>query len=88
MMATAQTVPMNVKQAAFTEDNMAHKYNKMTDEDFDRILAGILDALSGEQLLQVSGVYEAVSEHFNNEVLEIWEQANPDKIPPEFRTEA
>ena len=62
-----------------------HKYDNMTDADFDAILEKILDEMKGGQLLQVPGVYEAVSEHFNNDVLERWETENPDKIPEECR---
>jgi len=58
---------------------MKDRYAKMTDDDFDRILAQILDEMTGEQLLQVPGAYEAFSEHFNNEVLEKWEEAHPEE---------
>ncbi|MCP4569124.1 MAG: hypothetical protein GY841_16235 [FCB group bacterium] len=48
-------------------------YSKMTDEDFDRILAAIMDEHTGEMILSIPGVYEAVSEFFNNDVLDQWE---------------
>ena len=46
-------------------------------EDFDRILTAILAAQTGDQLLSIPGVYEAVSEHYNNEVLDKWAEENP-----------
>lgn len=50
-----------------------NKYEDMTNAEFDSILAEILDGMPGEALLAIPGVYEVVSEHFNNEVLERWE---------------
>jgi hypothetical protein len=47
-------------------------------DTFDRILADILREHSGEQLLSVPGVYEAVSEHFNNAVIDRWEEEKTD----------
>ena len=49
-------------------------YEKMTQEDFNRILEEQLDKESGATLLAIPGIYEIVSEHFNNEVLAIWEE--------------
>jgi len=49
-------------------------YSKMTQEDFDNILNSILQGMDGSQLLlAIPGIYEIVSEEFNNEVLTIWE---------------
>ena len=48
-------------------------YANMTDEDFDRILARLVIE-NAASLLTIPGVYEAVSEHFNNDVLTTWEQ--------------
>jgi hypothetical protein len=42
---------------------------KITQEQFDDALASILDESPASHLLSVPGVYEAVSEHFNNDVL-------------------
>jgi hypothetical protein len=50
------------------------RFKKMTDEDFNRILADKIDEESGGSLLLIPGVYEVLSEHFNNEVLETWEE--------------
>uniref|UniRef100_A0A6M3JXJ9 Uncharacterized protein n=1 Tax=viral metagenome TaxID=1070528 RepID=A0A6M3JXJ9_9ZZZZ len=49
-------------------------YSKMTNEDFDRILAEIMNESPASHLLTVPGVYEAVSEHFNNDVLAKWDE--------------
>ena len=40
-----------------------------TDEDFDAKLEKLLDECSGADLLAIPGLYEVVSEHFNNEIL-------------------
>jgi hypothetical protein len=44
----------------------------MTQTEFDSILASLMDEDKASALLSVPGVYECVSEHFNNTVLEIW----------------
>lgn len=49
-------------------------YAKMTDDDFDRILGEIVDAQPASALLSIPGVYEAVREEFNNDVLTRWEE--------------
>jgi len=48
-------------------------YSKMTQEDFDNILNSILQGMNGSQLLTIPGIYEILSEEFNNEVLTAWE---------------
>jgi hypothetical protein len=52
------------------------KYEKMTQEEFDEILRSLV-VDNAWDLLSIPGVYEAVSEHFNNEILEIWEKKQP-----------
>lgn len=47
-------------------------YSKMTQDEFDRILAEIMNEQPAANLLTIPGVYEAVSEHFNNDVLDRW----------------
>ncbi len=42
---------------------------KITTEEFNRALSDILDKMTGEQFMTIPGVYEIVSEHFNNEAL-------------------
>ena len=49
------------------------KYDEMTDTDFDRILAQLIIE-NASTLLTIPGVYEATSEHFNNEILDRWEK--------------
>jgi hypothetical protein len=54
---------------------MGH-YNKMTVEDFLRILADLINDEPASALLSVPGVYELVAEHYNNDVLGQWEKEN------------
>lgn len=58
-------------------------YSKLTDDQFDTILSSILDKMTGASILSVRGAYELFAEHFNNEVLEIWDeqQENPCHTP-------
>jgi hypothetical protein len=51
-----------------------YDYTKMTDTEFDKILAEILDEMSGQEILSIPGVYCEVAEYFNNEALERWEK--------------
>ena len=46
-------------------------YNKITTEEFDHALSDILDKMTGEQIMAIPGVYEVVSEEFNNEALDL-----------------
>ena len=50
------------------------KYASMTDDDFERLLCDQINGLSASDLLFISGIYEALSEHFNNDVLDAWEE--------------
>jgi hypothetical protein len=43
----------------------------VTQEEFDKALEVILDDASGSELLAIPGLYEVVSEHFNNEAIEL-----------------
>ena len=52
---------------------MSNKYAAMTDDDFDRILVELVGSESGTALLLIPGIYEILSEYFNNEVLDRWE---------------
>lgn len=56
-------------------DDAEDRYAKMSQEDFDSILLEILKEQSATSLIGIPGVYSAVSEEFNNEVLERWEAA-------------
>ena len=50
------------------------EYDEMTQEDFDRILVSIVGDVPASSLIGIPGIYEILSEHFNNEVLETWEE--------------
>ena len=45
---------------------------KITDEEFDKILNEILHEKRGDTLLSIPGIYEILSEEYNNDVLEIF----------------
>lgn len=47
-------------------------YHEMTNQEFDSILATILDENPASFLLFIDGVYEILAEHFNNDVLDRW----------------
>lgn len=50
------------------------RYSKIKQEEYDSILIDILENITVSELLDIPGVYEAVSEEYNNEVLKIWEE--------------
>jgi len=49
-------------------------YAEMTQDDFDRILLDILKGETAQEILRIPGVAEILIEHYNNEVLDRWEQ--------------
>ncbi len=51
----------------------ADPYADLTNEKFDSILLEIVGEQSSGQLLAIEGVYEILSEHFNDAVLEDWD---------------
>lgn len=58
------------------------EYDKMTDSDFDNYLIDIINknySVAPASIIQIPGIYEILSEHFNNEVLERWEADHPDE---------
>ena len=55
------------------------RYSWVTTEMFDAKLAELLDEMSGGGILQIPGVYEVVSEHLNNDVLEALEAERAEK---------
>ena len=59
-------------------------YGKMTSGEFDELLAEIMDEGKASDLLSITGVYEAVSEHFNNDVLSLWEQRREEEVSDEL----
>ena len=58
-------------------------YSKMTTEDFENTLRKLVNSMPNGILLLIPGVYEIVAEYYNNEVLELWADANPEKAYPE-----
>ena len=58
---------------------MSDRYEKMTDEDFYRILEDILNEMSGDSILVIPGLYEVLAEYFNNEILDRWEDEQDGK---------
>lgn len=55
---------------------MKNKYQKMTHEDFINNLIEVMEeeVKNMADLLTIPGVYEVVSEYFNNSVLDKWEE--------------
>lgn len=51
------------------------KFDKMTQEEFDEILAEIVNE-EGANILSIGNVYSELAEHFNNDVLGIWQERN------------
>jgi cobyric acid synthase len=47
-------------------------YDKMTTEEFDEILREIVEKEA--DIIGIPGVYEILSEYFNNDVLAVWER--------------
>ena len=57
-------------------------YDKMTQKEFDEILEEIV-ADEGANILSIGTVYTELSEHFNNDVLDLWVERNQEKAYPE-----
>lgn len=54
----------------------------VTQEEFDKALEVILDDASGSELLAIPGLYEIVSEYYNNEAIDVAreeKESNDDK---------
>lgn len=64
----------NIKNHSYFDDEGEPDFKQIVHEEFNRILLSIIRKQSAEELIQISGLYEVVSEHFNNEVLEEWEK--------------
>ena len=58
------------------------KRREISHEEFVEILGNIV-AEEGRNILSVPGVYEVLSEEYNNEVLEIWEEQESVRIQDE-----
>jgi len=48
-------------------------YDNLTNEQFDNMLQ-ILIIRDAAQLLTIPGVYEVLSEHYNNEILDLYDK--------------
>ncbi len=46
--------------------------DEISSDEFDEILIRIVDQEPGETLIQIPGVYEVLSEYYNNEVIDWW----------------
>lgn len=60
-----------------------NRYENMTSEDFDRLLVEVIDRENPRpsSLLSVAGVYECLSEEYNNAVLEAWDAEQAESKP-------
>lgn len=70
-----------------TKPDPTADYTAMTQDDFDSHLRWVVEAHCREHgpagLIFLPGVYEALSEHFHNDVLSDWENANPELAWPD-----
>lgn len=57
---------------------MKADYSKMTHDDFTDCLIQLIQDEGITTIIQIQGVYEILSEHFNNEVLDLWAETNPE----------
>lgn len=64
-------------------DEQKADYSQMTNDEFRDILADVVVDTEAATLLDIPGIYEVLSEHFNNDVLDKWAEDNPDKAYPE-----
>jgi len=63
-----------VRQRTARERGGTMDYQNLDNETFTRLLIEILKEQTWPTLLNVPDVYEALSEEYNNAVLERWEQ--------------
>jgi hypothetical protein len=50
-----------------------NKYKDLTQEKFEEILCDIVGRLSSQEIMSIPGIYECISEEFNNQALDEWE---------------
>ncbi len=60
-------------------------YDEMSQDEYDNILADLVFE-NARTLLSIPGVYEAVSEHFNDEILTRWEHEHPEHVASDLDT--
>lgn len=58
---------------------MAIDYSNMTAEEEFEILAQIMEKEGVRNILMIGGVYEVLSEYFNNEVLDIYAETQEEE---------
>lgn len=60
---------------------MPNHYAKMTQDEFNRLLADVIDEENpkASDLLMIGGIFEVLSERYNNAVLEKWDAEQADK---------
>lgn len=59
----------------------ADEYEWVNNEMFDRKLADIMTRMSADDILQIPGVYEVVSEHLNNRALKELKEERQESCP-------
>ena len=62
----------SMKSNSNLDPNGEPDYNKIPQERFDQLLTTIVGKQTGSALMTIPGLYEVVSEHFNNDVLDEW----------------
>ena len=55
---------------------MKRRYDKMTHSDFEDCIRSKIEDTPVYELMAVPGVWELISEHFNDDVLDIWWNSN------------
>jgi hypothetical protein len=71
---------IGTRQEIFMEGIMC-KYEDqgMTQAIFNSMLEDLVAGMSAGAILAVAGVYEILSEHFNNDIVEQWDNDHPDE---------
>lgn len=64
---------------------MSVDLDKMTDDEFDRILVEVVKEEPVESLIRIPEVYDALRDHFNNAVLAWWEQEEEARLHDEYQ---
>ena len=54
-------------------------YAGLTNDIFDGILESLVAGMTASSILAIPGVYEAVKEELNNDILGLWEQDHPEQ---------
>lgn len=57
----------------------------INNDQFDEMLREKLSKITAAQLLSIPGIYEIVSEEFNNEIIEDWENSRIERIAKRSR---